>query len=84
MPAGKSPLHSDAPKDIGVRGYCFFQVSPTEVVRSEDVGQRIQSRALHQRRGKRRFETKRRFWAVPSPSTRGGIPQYVAFPGTTP
>jgi hypothetical protein len=27
MPAGKSPLHSDAPKDIGVQGYCFFKVS---------------------------------------------------------
>jgi len=27
MPAGTSPLHSDAPRDIIVQGYCFFQVS---------------------------------------------------------
>jgi hypothetical protein len=27
MPAGSSPLHSDAPRDISVQGYCFFQVS---------------------------------------------------------
>ena len=27
MPAGTSPLHSDAPRDIGVQDYCFFQVS---------------------------------------------------------
>jgi hypothetical protein len=27
MPAGSSPLHSDARRDIGVQGYCFFQVS---------------------------------------------------------
>ena len=26
MPAGTSPLHSDAAKDIGARGYCLFQV----------------------------------------------------------
>ena len=26
MPAGKSLLHSDAAQDVGVRGYCFFQV----------------------------------------------------------
>jgi hypothetical protein len=26
MPKGKSPLHSDADRDIGVRGFCFFQV----------------------------------------------------------
>jgi hypothetical protein len=26
MPKGKSPLHSDADRDIGVRGYCFFQL----------------------------------------------------------
>jgi hypothetical protein len=26
MPKGKSPLHSDADRDIGTRGYCFFQV----------------------------------------------------------
>jgi hypothetical protein len=26
MPKGKSPLHSDADRDIGIRGYCFFQV----------------------------------------------------------
>ena len=26
MPAGKSLLHSDAARDVGVRGYCFFQV----------------------------------------------------------
>jgi len=30
MPAGSSPLHSDAPRDIGVQGYCFFQVSKGE------------------------------------------------------
>ena len=27
MPTGSSPLHSDARRDIGVQGYCFFQVS---------------------------------------------------------
>jgi hypothetical protein len=27
MPAGGSPLHSDAPRDIARQGYCFFQVS---------------------------------------------------------
>ena len=27
MPTGASPLHSDAPRDIGVQGYCFFKVS---------------------------------------------------------
>jgi len=27
MPSGSSPLHSDARRDIGVQGYCFFQVS---------------------------------------------------------
>jgi hypothetical protein len=26
LPAGASPLHSDAARDIGVNGYCFFQV----------------------------------------------------------
>jgi hypothetical protein len=26
MPAGKSPVHSDADRDIDVQGYCFFQV----------------------------------------------------------
>jgi hypothetical protein len=26
LPAGKSPLHSDTARDIGIRGYCFFQV----------------------------------------------------------
>jgi hypothetical protein len=26
MPAGKSPLHSDVARDVGARGYCFFQV----------------------------------------------------------
>jgi hypothetical protein len=26
MPKGKSPLHSDADRDISVRGYCFFQL----------------------------------------------------------
>jgi hypothetical protein len=26
MPAGTSPLHSDAARDIGTRGFCFFQV----------------------------------------------------------
>jgi len=26
MPTGTSPLHSDAAKDIGARGYCLFQV----------------------------------------------------------
>ena len=26
MPKGKSPVHSDAVRDIGIRGYCFFQV----------------------------------------------------------
>ena len=27
MATGSSPLHSDAPRDIGFQGYCFFQVS---------------------------------------------------------
>jgi hypothetical protein len=27
MPSGTSPLHSDASRDIGVRGYCYFQVT---------------------------------------------------------
>ena len=27
LPAGSSPLHSDAPRDVGVQGFCFFQVS---------------------------------------------------------
>jgi hypothetical protein len=26
MPKGKSPVHSDAVRDISIRGYCFFQV----------------------------------------------------------
>jgi hypothetical protein len=26
MPTGKSPVHSDADRDIDVQGYCFFQV----------------------------------------------------------
>src|SRR5258705_10309281 len=26
MPKGKSPLHSDADRDVGIHGYCFFQV----------------------------------------------------------
>jgi hypothetical protein len=26
MPEGASPLHSDAARDIGTRGFCFFQV----------------------------------------------------------
>jgi hypothetical protein len=26
MPAGKSPLHSDVDRDVGARGYCFFQL----------------------------------------------------------
>jgi hypothetical protein len=26
MPKGKSPVHSDADRDVGVRGYCVFQV----------------------------------------------------------
>jgi hypothetical protein len=26
MPEGTSPLHSDAARDIGTRGFCFFQV----------------------------------------------------------
>jgi hypothetical protein len=26
MPTGKSPLHSDADRDVIVRGRCFFQV----------------------------------------------------------
>ena len=26
MPKGKSPVHSDAERDVTVRGYCFFQV----------------------------------------------------------
>ena len=27
MPSGVSPLHSDAPRDISVHGYCFFQIA---------------------------------------------------------
>jgi hypothetical protein len=27
MARGTSPLHSDAAKDIGVNGYCYFQVT---------------------------------------------------------
>jgi hypothetical protein len=27
MAPGKSPLHSDAARDIAVRGYCYFQVA---------------------------------------------------------
>ena len=27
MPSGASPLHSEAPRDIGVHGYCFFQIA---------------------------------------------------------
>ena len=27
MTKGTSPVHSDAPRDIGVKGYCYFQVS---------------------------------------------------------
>jgi hypothetical protein len=30
MPAGSSPIHSDAARDIAVKGYCFFQVSKGE------------------------------------------------------
>jgi hypothetical protein len=26
MPPGKSPVHSDADRDVAVKGYCFFQV----------------------------------------------------------
>ena len=26
MPSGTSPLHSEAAKDVGTLGYCFFQV----------------------------------------------------------
>jgi hypothetical protein len=26
MPKGKSPVHSDAVRDVGTKGYCFFQV----------------------------------------------------------
>jgi hypothetical protein len=26
MPAGKSPLHTDAARDVGTRGYCLFQL----------------------------------------------------------
>jgi len=26
MPKGKSPVHSDAERDVAVQGYCFFQV----------------------------------------------------------
>ena len=26
MQAGKSPLHSDVDRDVGARGYCFFQL----------------------------------------------------------
>jgi len=25
--AGKSPLHSDTPRDVRLRGYCFFQLA---------------------------------------------------------
>jgi hypothetical protein len=27
MPAGTSPLHSDAYRDVGIKGYCFFQIT---------------------------------------------------------
>lgn len=27
MAKGSSPVHSDAPRDVGVKGYCYFQVS---------------------------------------------------------
>jgi hypothetical protein len=27
MPPGKSPLHSDTESDVGIKGYCFFQVA---------------------------------------------------------
>jgi hypothetical protein len=27
MAEGSSPLHSDASRDIGVKGYCYFQVA---------------------------------------------------------
>ncbi|MEH2482042.1 hypothetical protein V1282_005399 [Nitrobacteraceae bacterium AZCC 2146] len=27
MAAGSSPVHTDARRDIGVHGYCFFQVT---------------------------------------------------------
>ena len=27
MPTGSSPVHIDAPRDIGTKGYCFFQIS---------------------------------------------------------
>jgi hypothetical protein len=30
MPTGKSPVHSDADRDIAVHGYCFFQVVERE------------------------------------------------------
>ena len=30
MPTGKSPVHSDADRDIAVQGYCFFQVVERE------------------------------------------------------
>jgi hypothetical protein len=26
MQKGKSPVHSDAGRDVGIKGYCFFQV----------------------------------------------------------
>jgi hypothetical protein len=26
MPKGRSPVHSDAERDVAVQGYCFFQV----------------------------------------------------------
>jgi hypothetical protein len=26
MPAAKSPVHSDAARDVAAQGYCFFQV----------------------------------------------------------
>jgi hypothetical protein len=27
MPGGTSPLHSDVSRDVGVKGYCYFQIS---------------------------------------------------------
>ena len=26
VPRGKSPVHSDADRDVGIQGYCFVQV----------------------------------------------------------
>jgi hypothetical protein len=30
MATGSSPVHSDAPKDIALKGYCLFQVAKGE------------------------------------------------------